>query len=91
MRHRHTATMCWHCCLCFAAAVCNSNPHAVVRCSTLVSNLHGHNRSELDEDGLMRIFTATLAEHGVLEDYEPPRSKYAKKLAAAAKKDDGED
>jgi hypothetical protein len=35
-------------------------------------------KSELDEDGLMRIFTATLAEHGVLEDYDPPRSKYAK-------------
>jgi len=34
-------------------------------------------KSELDEDGLMRIFTATLAEHGVLEDYDPPRSKYA--------------
>ena len=48
-------------------------------------------RSELDEDGLMRIFTATLAEHGVLEDYEPPRSKYAKRAeAAAAKKDDAE-
>ena len=42
-------------------------------------------RSELDEDGLMRIFTATLAEHGVLEDYEPPRSKYAKKSEAAEK------
>ena len=27
-------------------------------------------KSELDEDGLMRIFTANLAEHGVLEDYE---------------------
>jgi hypothetical protein len=32
----------------------------------------------------MRIFTATLAEHGVLEDYDPPRSKYAKKAAATA-------
>jgi hypothetical protein len=37
---------------------------------------------------LMRIFTATLAEHGVLEDYEPPRSKYAKR-AIAAKKEEG--
>jgi hypothetical protein len=35
-------------------------------------------KSELDEDGLMRIFTASLAEHGVLEDYDPPRSKYAR-------------
>ena len=41
-------------------------------------------RSELDEDGLMRIFTATLAEHGVLEDYDPPRSKYAKNVTAHA-------
>jgi len=47
-------------------------------------------RSELDEDGLMRIFTATLAEHGVLEDYEPPRSKYAKKAAAAAKRQESD-
>jgi len=42
----------------------------------------------LGHTGLMRIFTATLAEHGVLEDYEPPRSKYAKK-AIAAKKEEG--
>ncbi|EKX53681.1 hypothetical protein GUITHDRAFT_91880 [Guillardia theta CCMP2712] len=31
-------------------------------------------KSSLDEDGLMRIFTAVLAEYGVLEDYEPPRT-----------------
>jgi hypothetical protein len=38
----------------------------------------------------MRIFTATLAEHGVLEDYEPPRSKYAKKMVAAKKEEGGD-
>ena len=46
-------------------------------------------RSELDEDGLMRIFTATLAEHGVLEDYDPPRSKYARGGGDEADTDQG--
>ncbi|KAJ1489544.1 hypothetical protein T484DRAFT_1937083 [Baffinella frigidus] len=41
-------------------------------------------KSELDEDGLMRIFTANLAEHGVLEDYEPPKSKHSRGKTAAA-------
>mmetsp|Transcript_10807 Transcript_10807/g.26463 ORF Transcript_10807/g.26463 Transcript_10807/m.26463 type:complete len:893 (+) Transcript_10807:104-2782(+) len=34
-------------------------------------------KSELNEEGLMRILTAILAEHGILADYVPPTTLYS--------------
>jgi len=34
-------------------------------------------KSDLNEEGLMRILTAHLAEHGILADYVPPTTLYS--------------